>query len=91
MFRISKTDQNTVVKLTIDGELIKNHVAIAQQCCEDLLDAGRTIEVVHRDVGVIDDDGRSWLGELLGRGVRVVGRNLYVSYVVDGLKRSASR
>jgi ABC-type transporter Mla MlaB component len=91
MFRISRTDQETAITLTIDGELAKEHVAIAARCCDEILKSGRVVEVVLRDVDAVDESGRNWLAELTCRGVRVVGQNLYLSYIVSELKRPGAQ
>ncbi len=86
MFRIDKADQRQRTSLIIDGELVREYVEIAERCCREVLEKGRELQVVLRDVSLIDVRGKDWLQGLIKEGIPVISRDLYASYIVGELR-----
>ncbi len=87
MFRIDRAEQRSRTNLIIDGDLVREYVDVAERCCAEVLAQQRTVQVILRDVTSIDPRGKAWLRSLVRKGVRVMSRSLYTSYVVAALGR----
>lgn len=82
MFRVSKTEERTRTLITVDGQLAGDGVEVVEVCCEQELSIGKTVDILLRDLTVIDQPGKALLCRLAAKGVRLFANGIYTSYVV---------
>ena len=90
MFRVSKAEQPSCTTVTIDGQLSSDTIAVVETCCNQAISAGKAVHLFLRDVSTVDPAGRALLCRLAARGVRLLGRGVYTSYLVGALNSGAS-
>jgi hypothetical protein len=83
MIRVTKTEEPSKTVVTIDGQLSGKSIGLVETSCKEAESAGKPVYLFLRDVTTIDDAGRLLLRHLAGNGVRVSGRGVYTSYVVE--------
>src|SRR4029077_3371739 len=83
MIRVTKTEEPSKTVVTIDGQLSGGSVGLVRTCCKEAESVGKPVHLFLRDVTAIDDGGRWLLRHLARNGVRVSGRGVYTSYVVE--------
>ena len=90
MIRVTKTEEASKTLVTIDGQLSGEAVGLVQACCKEAESDGKPVHLFLRDVTAIDDGGRLLLQRLAGNGVRVSGRGVYTSYLIEELTTAAN-
>ena len=83
MIRVTKTEEPSKTVVTIDGQLSGESVGLVETSCKEAESDGKPVYLFLRDVTAIDDAGRLLLRHLARNGVRVSGRGVYTSYVVE--------
>ena len=85
MIRITKTEEQSHTIVTIDGELSGDSIAVVEACCNQAKSNGKPIELFLRDITTVDQAGQMLLSRLAAKGVRLVARGVYTSYLVQSL------
>jgi len=86
VFRVSRADEPSRTIITIDGQLAGESVKVVEICCEKALSKGKPVHFFLRDVLTVDQGGRALLCRLAAKGVRLLARGVYTSYLVRALK-----
>ena len=89
MIRIWTTNESGHTVITVDGELEGDYVQEVERCCEDASSHDCPIRLFLRDVPHIDERGRMLLSRLAAKGVELRGSGLYISYIVEEIRREA--
>ena len=84
MIRVTKTEEPSKTVVTIDGQLSGESIGLVETSCKEAESDGKPVYLFLRDVTAIDDAGGLLLRHLARNGVRVSGRGVYTSYVVEG-------
>jgi ABC-type transporter Mla MlaB component len=90
VFRLDETADDGKVNLTIDGELSADCVELLETRCEAAVANGEPINLILRDVPIVDEAGRALLRRLAAKGVRLLGNGVYVSYLVESVKSAGN-
>jgi hypothetical protein len=85
MIRVTKTEEHSHMIVTIDGELSGDSIAVVEACCNQAKSNGKPIELFLRDITTVDQAGQMLLSRLAAKGVRLVARGVYTSYLVQSL------
>lgn len=85
MIRVTKTEEQSHTIVTIDGELSGDSIAVVEACCNQAKSNGKPIELFLRDITTVDQGGQMLLSRLAAKGVRLVARGVYTSYLVQSL------
>jgi len=85
MFRITKDEERTRTRLTIDGQLSAESITAVETCCNQAGSDGRTVQLYLRDVTSVDQAGQSLLSRLAAKGVHLSASGVYTSYLVEAL------
>jgi hypothetical protein len=83
MFRITKAEEPSRTILAIDGQLSGDSIATVESCCNQAGSNGRPVQLYLRHVTSVDNAGEKLLSRLAAKGVHVVARGLYTSYLVQ--------
>ena len=90
MIRVIKSEEPTRSIVTVDGHLSGDHIAVVEHCCHQAESNGKAVELVLRDVTIVDQVGCSLLSRLAARGVRLIAGGVYTSYLVESLHANGS-
>jgi hypothetical protein len=90
MFLVSKSEEPSLTIITVDGQLAGDSIAVVETCCDLAISAGKAVQLFLRDVPMVDQAGRALLCRLAARGVRMLARGVYTSYLVGALDSGAS-
>jgi hypothetical protein len=90
VFRVEKEVGEQRTRLTISGEISSACVELVEGCCEEAIGDGKAVDLV-LDVTTIDESGRVLLRRLAAKGVCLVAKGVYHSYLVDTIRRAVSR
>jgi ABC-type transporter Mla MlaB component len=90
MFLVSKAEEPSRTVITVDGQLAGDSIAVVETCCDLAISTGRAVHLFLRDVSTVDQAGRALLCRLAARGVRLLARGVYTSYLVRALNPGAS-
>ena len=85
MIRITKTEEPAGTTITIDGQLSVETIALIETCCTQAKTNGQPVQLFLRDVTTVDQAGQMLLTRLAAKGIRVVARGVYTSYLVQSL------
>ena len=85
MIRVTKTEEQSRTIITIDGELSGDSVAVVEASCQQAKPNGKSVELLLRDVTTVDQRGQILLSRLAAKGVRLVARGVYTSYLIQSL------
>ena len=85
MIRIIKTEEQMHTVITIDGQLSGDCRGVVETVCDQAASGGKPIHIFLRHVSTVDQAGCSLLRRLAARGVRLLGRGVYASYLVRTL------
>ena len=83
MFRISKSDEQPLTTLVIDGQLCGDGVTTVEACCDEEILKGKPVQLLLRDLTNIDEAGKSLLRRMAEKGVKLLANGVYTSYVVE--------
>ena len=90
MFRVEKEFDEQRTRLTISGEISSECAELVESGCQQAISDGKAVDLV-LDVTNIDESGRALLRRLAAKGVRLVAKGVYYSYVVDTIRQAVSR
>jgi hypothetical protein len=85
MILVTQTEQQSCTIVTVDGQLSGECVPIVEVCCNQAESKGKPVQLVLRDVTTLDHAGQMLLRRLSARGIRLLGRGVYTSYLVQAL------
>ena len=85
MIRVIKTEEQSHTIVTIDGQLSGDSIAVVEACCHQARSNGKPIELLLRDITTVDQAGQMLLSRLAAKGVRLIARGVYTSYLVQSL------
>jgi anti-anti-sigma regulatory factor len=85
MIRVTTTEEPARTVVTIDGELSSTSVAVVEDLCKEAESKGKPVELFLRDVTTVDHSGKTLLRRLAAKGVLLVARGVYTSYLVQSL------
>lgn len=91
MFRLSREETRRRSVLTVDGQLSGEGLDLIERCCDEEMAQGRPVDLCLRDVTALDPAGRALLSRLAARGVHLIGRGLYTSFVVESVRSAGLR
>jgi len=91
MIRILTTDHPAATEITIDGELVGEYVEAVQNSVDQAIGQKTPVHLFLRDVGQMDEQGRTLLRHLAARGVELSASGLYTSYVVAEIRGELAR
>jgi len=87
---VSQTKDRFGTVVNIDGQLVGDHVHVAEDCCSQALSSGTPVSLFLRDVSAIDEAGRNLLRRLAEQGVQLLASGVYTSYLVKTLQRAGT-
>jgi hypothetical protein len=90
VFRVDKEFGEQRTRLTVSGEISSACIEVLETCCEQAIRDGKAVHLV-LDVTTIDENGRALLRRMAAKGVRMFAKGIYHSYLVDTIRRAASR
>lgn len=90
VFRVDREFGEQRTRLTISGQISSAYIELLETCCEQAIKDGKAVHLV-LDVTTIDESGRALLRRLAAKGVRMFAKGIYHSYLVDTIRRAASR
>ena len=90
MFLVSKAEEPSLTIITVDGQLAGDSIAVVETCCDLAISTGKAVHLFLRDVSTVDEAGRTLLCRLAARGVRLLARGVYTSYLVRALSTGVS-
>ena len=90
VFRVEKEFNEQRTRLTISGEISSECAELVESCCQQAISDGKAVDLV-LDVTNIDESGRALLRSLAAKGVCLVAKGVYYSYVVDTIRQAVSR
>jgi len=85
MIRVTKTEEQSGTMVTIDGQLSGDSIAVVETCCNQAKSNGKPVQLFLRDVTTVDQAGQMLLSRLVAKGVRLIARGVYTSYLVQSL------
>ena len=85
MIRVTKTEKRSRTVVTIDGQLSGESVTVVETCCRQAESREKPVYVFLRDVTTVDQAGTMLLRRLAAKGIRLLARGLYTSYLVQTL------
>ena len=85
MIRVTKTEERLRTVVTIDGQLSGECVTIVETCCSQAESNQKPVYVFLRDVTTVDQAGTMLLRRLAAKGIRLLARGVYTSYLVQTL------
>ena len=83
MIRVTKTEEESLTIVTIDGELSGGSIAIVESACSQAKSIGKPVHLFLRDVTTVDQEGQMLLSRLAANGVLLAARGVYTSYLVQ--------
>jgi hypothetical protein len=90
MIRVTKTEQQSRTVVTIDGQLSSDSITVVEACCSQAEANRKPVYLFLRDVSTVDQAGTNFLRRLAAKGVRLLARGLYTSYLVKTLGAGAT-
>ena len=90
VFRVDKAFGEQRTRLTVSGEISSACIDVLETGCEQAIRDGKAVHLV-LDITTIDESGRALLRRLAAKGVRMIAKGVYHSYLVDTIRRAASR
>jgi hypothetical protein len=82
MVRISKAEERSRTTICVDGGLSGDAIGVVEECCNQEILTGRSVQLLLRDLTGIDLAGKALLRRLSTKGVRLSGNGVYTSYVL---------
>ena len=77
------------MRLILDGHVSKECVESIESSCEEALLDGRPVHLILRDITVVDESGYALLRRLAAKGVLLFANGLYITYLLDAIRREA--
>jgi len=85
MLRVTKAEERSHTLITIDGQLSGDSIEVVETCCSQAVSGGKPVQLFLHDVSTVDEAGIILLRRLAAKGVRLLGRGVYTSYIVREL------
>ena len=85
MIRVTRTEERSRTRITVDGELSADSIAVVETCCRQAEWDGKPVQLFLRDVTRIDQAGRMLISRLAASGVRLAATGVYTAYLVQEL------
>jgi len=85
MIRVTKTEEQSGTIVTVDGQLSSDSIAVVETCCNQAKSNGKPVQLFLRDVATVDRAGQVLLSRLASKGIRLVAKGVYTSYLVQSL------
>lgn len=89
MIRVTKTEERSRTVVTIDGQLSAECITVVETCCSQAESNRKPVYVFLRDVTTVDQAGTMLLRRLAAKGIRLLARGIYTSYLVQTLTQDA--
>lgn len=77
------------VRVRLAGQVRAQWVHELRRLCDQILQAGRSLEIEMSDVSFVDDDGARLLHELTGRGATLANCALFVAEQLKTVEQDA--
>jgi hypothetical protein len=90
VFRVEKEFDEQRTRLTVSGEISSECAELVESCCQQAISDGKAVDLV-LEVTNIDESGRTLLRSLAAKGVCLVAKGVYCSYVVETIRQAVSR
>lgn len=90
MIRVTKKEEQSLTTVTIDGQLSSDSIAIVETCCNQARSTGNPVQLFLRDISAVDQAGEMLLRRLAARGICLMARGVYTSYLVQSLTSAAT-
>lgn len=90
IFLISKSEDGARISITIDGDLVGDHVGLAASSCDQAMSSGKPVDIFLHNVLAVDDPGRALLCRLVASGASLHARGVYTSYLVETLNNTGA-
>ncbi len=91
MFRVNTVDEGSHVLITIDGQLSAAYVEFVDHCCGRASAAGKPVQLLLRDVSLVDEVGCRLLRRLAANGVCLRANGLHNSLLIRECNSAARR
>ena len=85
MIRVTKTEEQSLTTVTVDGQLANDSIAIVETCCTQAKSNGNAVQLFLRDISAVDQAGERLLRRLAAKGIRLVAKGVYTQYLVQSL------
>jgi ABC-type transporter Mla MlaB component len=85
MIRVTKTEEQSRTLITIDGDLSGESVEAVDTCCSQADPNQKPVYLFLRDVTTVDQSGITLLGRLARKGVHLLARGVYTSYLIEAV------
>ena len=90
MFRITQHGRASGTEIVVEGDLSHDCVLAVERCCEQARARGAAITVCLRNVLAADRHAQEFLVSLQRAGVRLSGRGVYISYLIEQCRRRSA-
>ncbi len=90
MFRLSKAEERSRTVVSIDGQLSEDCAQVVETCCDQAMARGKPVRLLLRDVTAVDQAGRALLRRLAAKGIGLLAKGVYTSYVVRALSTAGA-
>lgn len=90
MIRLFTTNEQSGVRITIDGQLLREFVEVVAASVHGAMTERQPIHLFLRDVSLIDDHGRTLLTNVAEEGVELSAAGVYSSYIVGEIRREVA-
>lgn len=87
MFRLDKRLGEGRTCLAIDGEISTECIEVIETCCDEAMADGKPVDLFLRDIISVVESGRTLLGRLAAKGVRLLANGVYALYLVQNASR----
>jgi hypothetical protein len=91
MIRVTKTEEQSGTIVTVDGQLSSDSIAVVETCCNQAKSNGKPVQLFLRDVATVDRAGQMLLSRLASKGIRLVAKGVYTSYLVQSLSSTVAK
>jgi ABC-type transporter Mla MlaB component len=87
MIRVTKTEETSRTLITIDGQLSGESIGAVDTCCSQADLDRKPVYLFLRDVTTVDQAGITLLRHWASKGVHLLARGVYTSYLVEALSK----
>jgi len=85
MIRLSTNEEGGKTVVTVDGQVLSDHLEVIEDCCSREMSRGKPVQLFLRDVSSVDQTGRSMLRRLVAKGIEIRATGVYTSYHFDAV------
>jgi hypothetical protein len=85
MIRLSTNEEGGKTVITVDGQLLSDHIEVIEDCCSRAMLGGKPVQLFLQDVSSVDQTGRSMLRRLVAKGIEIRAAGVHASYHVDAV------